>query len=80
MLQNEPEPAPVVETSFDDVNLNDDKGAPKLDLDLGLDNKTAGTGGWGSGWGSGGGATGGSSWGFGATDDKADDMKVAGDE
>lgn len=58
--------------SFDDVNLNDDKGAPKLDLDFGgggtTDNKSNGFsfgGGWGSGWGGGG-----SGWG--ATDPPAE--------
>lgn len=64
--------------TFDDINLNDDKTAPKLgDLDFGLgstsDKKSGGGfsfgGGWGGGWGSGGG-----SWGFGsvAEDDKKD--------
>ena len=45
---------------FDDINLNDDKAAPKLDLDLGLGKKAEPAaekssgfsfGGWGSGWG-----------------------------
>lgn len=62
---------------FDDINLNDDKTAPKLDLDFGLDNatekKSSGFsfgGGWGGGWGST------SSWGFGGLDSKKDDSKV----
>ena len=59
---------------FDDVNLNDDKAAPKLDLDFGLgdskaDQKSSGFsfgGGWGGGWGS---NNGNSSWGFGGAGD-----------
>ena len=72
---------------FDDINLNDDKTAPKIgDLDFDLDgkDKTAGSGfsfggGWGGGWGSSGGG-GGNSWGFGGSgaaetkpEDNADD-------
>lgn len=67
---------------FDDINLNDDKSAPKLDLDFGLDapaDKKSGVGGFsfGSGWGGGWGST--SSWGFGGLGDKKDDSKVVDD-
>jgi hypothetical protein len=58
---------------FDDIDLNGDKNAPKLDLDFGLsgsgtsDKKSGGFsfgGGWGGGWGSTG-----NSWGFGGIED-----------
>ena len=71
---------------FDDINLNDDKAAPKLDLDFGLgdsvtsDKKSGGGfsfggsgGGWGGGWGLGTGAT---SWGFGGADEKKEEKVV----
>ena len=65
---------------FDDINLNDDKSAPKLDLDLGLDGaadkKSSGFsfgGGWGGGWGST------SSWGFGGIGDSKKDEPKADD-
>ncbi|KAM3418943.1 hypothetical protein BST61_g4901 [Cercospora zeina] len=76
------EPAPETTTTdksdmkFDDINLDDDKGAPKLDLDFGLgkndapaEEKTASSfsfGGWGGGWKSG------STWGFGSSAGKAE--------
>ncbi|KAK1066632.1 hypothetical protein LTR74_007002 [Friedmanniomyces endolithicus] len=88
-----PPPAPENDMKFDEVNLNDDKLAPKLDLDFGLDAPAAETkssgfsfgGGWGGGWGgssSGGGAkaTGTSSWGLGGTEeDKLADIPKADD-
>ena len=60
---------------FDDINLEDDKAAPKLDLDFGLnpaaDKKSSGGfsfgGGLGGGWGGVWGGT--SSWGFGGADE-----------
>lgn len=61
---------------FDDINLNDDNAAPKLDLDFGLDKKDASNeeksssfsfGGWGGGWGGSG-----NSWGFGSAAGKAE--------
>jgi hypothetical protein len=78
-LQNDPitPAADNTDMKFDDINLNDDKAAPKLDLDFGLgdtksgDKKSGGFsfgssgGGWGGGWGA-------SSWGFGGTEDKSD--------
>ncbi|TKA80427.1 hypothetical protein B0A55_03398 [Friedmanniomyces simplex] len=88
-----PPPAPENDMKFDDVSLNDDKAAPKLDLDFGLDapaaeNKSSGFsfgGGWGGGWGSGGGggggATGGgggsSSWGFGGVEEQVAEIPKA---
>lgn len=66
---------------FDDINLNDDKNAPKLDLDFDLGNSTSekksgGTfgfgGGWGGGWGSG------TGWGFGGLDDKKTEPEDSG--
>lgn len=64
---------------FDDVNLNDDKNAPKLDLDFGLDaaaDKKATGGGFsfGGGWGGGWGST--NSWGFGGADKKEEAKEV----
>lgn len=58
---------------FDDINLNDDKSAPKLgDLDFGLgatsDKKSGGGFSFGGGWGGGWGSTG-ASWGFGSVED-----------
>ncbi|EMD01027.1 hypothetical protein BAUCODRAFT_144604 [Baudoinia panamericana UAMH 10762] len=73
-----PPPAPESDMKFDDINLNDDKAAPKLDFDFGLagasatENKTSGFGlgsTWGGGWGSGGGST----WGFGAVEEKKEE-------
>ncbi|KAF2211418.1 hypothetical protein CERZMDRAFT_106400 [Cercospora zeae-maydis SCOH1-5] len=65
-----------VDMKFDDINLDDDKGAPKLDLDFGLGKKEAPAeeksasafsfGGWGGGWRSG------STWGFGSSAGKAE--------
>ena len=61
---------------FDEINLDDDKIAPKLDLDFDLDHTVTGGnnksstfsfgGGWGGGWGSGP-----ASWGFGSSTDAA---------
>ena len=68
------------EMKFDDINLNDDKPAPQLDLSFGLDaaadNKKSGSGGFsfGSGWGGGWGST---SWGFGGIDEKKEESKPA---
>ncbi len=70
---------------FDDIDLSNDKSAPKLDLDFGLpasaasDKKSGGFsfgGGWGGGWGSGNGGAAApttSSWGFGATEEKKEE-------
>lgn len=67
---------------FDDVDLNTDKNAPKIDLDFGLpaagtatgDKKSGGSSfGFGSGWGGGWNSN---SWGFGGTEDKTADTKV----
>ena len=60
---------------FDDINLNDDKNAPKLDLDFGLGNsgasdKKSGGFSFGGGWGGGWGATD-NSWGFSGVDEKS---------
>lgn len=62
---------------FDDINLNDDKGVPKLDLDLGFDKKTESPAenkgfsfGWGGGWGGGS-----SSWGFAGKEETPADTK-----
>ena len=69
---------------FDDINLNDDKAAPKLDLDFGLggsttdDKKSGGGFSFGGGWGGGWGSTG-ASWGFGGADDKKADKAIAED-
>lgn len=61
---------------LDDINLNDDKAAPQLDLDFGLadtattDKKSGGFsfgGSWGGGWGSTG-----ASWAFSGADNKDD--------
>ncbi|KAK5717940.1 hypothetical protein LTR15_008783 [Elasticomyces elasticus] len=76
-----PPPAPENDMKFDDINLNDDKSAPKLDLDFGLDAPAAETkssgfsfgGGWGGGWGSGAAkeaAPAKTSWGFGGVDEE----------
>nr|POE71428.1 hypothetical protein CFP56_62523 [Quercus suber] len=69
---------------FDEINLNDDKPAPKIDLDFGLgesktDTKTSNGfsfgGGWGGGWGSSGADApkSNTSWGFGAMDEAVKD-------
>ena len=61
---------------YDDIDLGNDKNAPKLDLDFGIgtngasDKKSSGfsfggTGGWGGGWGT----TQGNSWGFNGIED-----------
>lgn len=71
---------------FDDIDLSNDKNAPKLDLDFGLppaggapDKKSGGSSfGFGGGWGGGWGGTG-SSWGFGATEEKAPEPKPVDD-
>ena len=71
-LQNDPvtPAADKDDMKFDDINLNDDKNAPKLDLDFGLggsatsDKKSGGGFSFGGGWGGGWGSTG-NSWGFG---------------
>lgn len=61
---------------FDDINLNDDKNAPKLDLDFGLgnsgasDKKSGGGFSFGGGWGGGWGSTN-NSWGFGGIEDES---------
>ena len=65
---------------FDDINLPDDKSAPKLDLDFGLDSGAADDGkkssgfsfggGWGGGWG-GAAEKNTNSWGFGGADTAA---------
>ena len=74
-LQNDPV-TPATDKDdmkFDDIDLNGDKNAPKLDLDFGAggsgasDKKSAGFsfgGGWGGGWGSTG-----NSWGFSGIED-----------
>ena len=66
---------------FDDINLLDDKLAPKLDLDFGLDTGAADDGkkssgfsfggGWGGGWGGAAETKATSSWGFGGADTAA---------
>ena len=70
---------------FDDVNLNNDKSAPKIDLDLGgfggatnNEKKPGGGFSFGGGWGGGWGSTA-NSWGFGGLDDKKDTNKVVDD-
>jgi hypothetical protein len=76
-LQNDPI-SPATENNdmkFDDINLNDDKTAPKLDLDFGLsgsgasEKKSGGGFSFGGGWGGGWGSTG-ASWGFGGAEEK----------
>ena len=72
---------------FDDIDLNNDKSAPKLDLDFGsggtedkCDKKSAGGGGFsfGGGWGGGwGGAS--TSWGFGGAEEKKEEEKPVDD-
>ena len=63
---------------FDDINLNEDKTAPKLDLDFGVgsattNDKKAGSGfSFGGGWGGGWGSTG-ASWGFGGAEEKKEE-------
>ncbi|PPJ53386.1 hypothetical protein CBER1_01017 [Cercospora berteroae] len=78
--KNEPAPETTAtdkgDMKFDEINLDDDKGAPKLDLDFGLGKKETPTeeksasafsfGGWGGGWGSG------ATWGFGSSSGKAE--------
>ena len=59
---------------FDDIDLNNDKNAPKLDIDFGLgnsgasDKKSGGGFSFGGGWGGGWGSTG-NSWGFGGIEE-----------
>ncbi len=79
IYQNDPTP-PAAESNdmkFDDINLDDDKAVPKLDLDFGLnepaanEKKSGGGFSFGGGWGGGWGSTG-TSWGFGGSEEKTE--------